>query len=1059
MSTTSMIPPVLPPLNKDTFVPDVIEFNLKHNPEHPFYTWSEPNAANRLAVITHLEFGRAAHRIAHILRPNRTGDDGEVVAFIVLADTILYQAITSGLIVAGLVPFPISPRNSPAAVVNLLEKTSCRRLVTTNITLKPLIDAVKAQIAGTSLGEELQIEEIPSLTAAFPNLAYETAVDPFEPYPKPSNRPSKDDLCAYVHSSGSMGFPKAIPQTYRAWTEWARASSVWDYREHRLGCMALPSFHALGIGLQLLVPLYGIVSVTVYPPTAMSSSLLPVTPSPENIIEHARLTQVTVLVAIPSFLLAWATSPEAITFLRTLKLIVYGGGSLTLKIGDHLVKAGVRLRSAYGGTEFGAPSHFIPAKGEEKDWEYVRVGRIDDVITHSSGEKTVPAPMEDVVISNPIILLASVQAAVMFGRERDQTGILVEPKPGHNIDTKDNSQVAELRNKLWPTIEEANKAGPTFSRIFKEMILITSKDKPLPRTGKGTIMRKAALTLYEKEIDALYDAVETSIRTAENVNSPATWSVEDVQQWMVQQAVDLTSGSSISPSVDLFEQGFDSLSATFLRLRIIGALRLSGDQAIQKAAQDLTQSLVYSYPKIEDLAAHVSSLYASPGSIQDAAVARGKALIESLIDKYTAGLEGFAKVSQSVRSTPAVVLLTGSTGNLGSEVLAALLKDERVERVYAFNRPSKGVLTIMDRHVDRFKDRGLDTALLTSDKLVYVSGDATEANLGLDRGQYGLVSLVLTYLLATRHTYEWTSHVQLCRSVNVVIHNAWKLDFNLSLASFESNIQGTRHLLDLIRSGSNASSTRFIFTSSIASTQSWDTSDGPVPEEILLDASSAIGGGYGEAKYVADRILAKSGLHTTSLRVGQISGGQPKGAWATSDWVPILVKSSVALGILPQVNGVVSWLPVDGVAGGILDIALGDKAPPPMLNLVHPRPVEWSNVIAGIKTAIKEVLGRNLEVVPFGDWVSALEAHADTATAETMDSIPALKLLDFFRGVSRGNDSLINPGAPSSEIGGLASFVTDTTLEISGVIRSLPQLGDAAAGLWVRYWYEVGFLC
>ncbi|KAG5649393.1 hypothetical protein H0H81_004129, partial [Sphagnurus paluster] len=756
----------------------------------------------------------------------------------------------------------------------------------------------------------------------------------------------------------------------------------------------------------------------------------------------------------------------------------YAGGSVSPKVGDRLFEAGVPLHPTYGGTEFGVPSHVMPAEGEEKDWEYVRfaedrikvrwvpqddgtfecqfltwekhhpmvtnlegvdgyatsdlwvphptkkglwkiVGRIDNVIIHSSGEKTVPAPMEDVVISSPIV-----QGVIIFGRERDQTGILIEPKTGYEIDTKDNGQLAELRNKLWPTIEEANKAGPTFSRIFKEMILITSKDKPLPCTGKGTIMRKAALTLYEEEINALYDAVETSIRTAENVNPPATWSVEDVQQWIVQQAVDLTSGSNISPSVDLFEQGFDSLSATFLRLRIFGALCLSGDQAIQKAAQNLTQNLVYSYPKIEDLAAQVSSLYTSPGKIQGPTLSRRKALIESLIKNYATGFEGLAKVSQSVRSTPAVVLLTGSTGNLGSEVLAALLKDERVERIYAFNRPSKSGVTAVDRHVASFKDRGFDLAFLESDKLVYVSGDATEPNLGLDDGQYGL----------------------LCRSVNVVIHNAWKLDFNLSLASFESNIQGTRHLLDLIRSGSNASSTRFIFISSIASTQSWDTSHGPVPEEILLDASTAIGGGYGEAKYVADRILAKSGLHTTSLRVGQISGGQPKGAWATSDWVPILVKSSVTLGILPQAKGVVSWLPVDGVAGSVLDITLGDKVPPPILNLVHPRPVEWNDVMAGIRTAIKEVLERDLEVVPFGDWVSALEAHAKTATTETMDSIPALKLLDFFRGLSRGNDVLINSGAQSDEVGGLPSFAIDKTLEISSGVRSLPQLGDAAAG-------------
>lgn len=52
-------------------------------------------------------------------------------------------------------------------------------------------------------------------------------------------------------------------------------------------------------------------------------------------------------------------------------------------------------------------------------------------------------------------------------------------------------------------VEEANKDAPAFSRIFKEMILVTSKEKPMLRTGKGTVMKKAMLKLYETEIDAL----------------------------------------------------------------------------------------------------------------------------------------------------------------------------------------------------------------------------------------------------------------------------------------------------------------------------------------------------------------------------------------------------------------------------------------------------------------------------------------------------------------------------------------------------------------------------
>ena len=45
--------------------------------------------------------------------------------------------------------------------------------------------------------------------------------------------------------------------------------------------------------------------------------------------------------------------------------------------------------------------------------------------------------------------------------------------------------------------------APAFSRIFKEMIMVTSKGKPLPRTGKGTLMRKAALKEYHYEIQML----------------------------------------------------------------------------------------------------------------------------------------------------------------------------------------------------------------------------------------------------------------------------------------------------------------------------------------------------------------------------------------------------------------------------------------------------------------------------------------------------------------------------------------------------------------------------
>lgn len=52
-------------------------------------------------------------------------------------------------------------------------------------------------------------------------------------------------------------------------------------------------------------------------------------------------------------------------------------------------------------------------------------------------------------------------------------------------------------------MEEANASMPTYGRIFKEMILVTRRDKPVSRTMKGTIQRKVTLQLYEQEINAM----------------------------------------------------------------------------------------------------------------------------------------------------------------------------------------------------------------------------------------------------------------------------------------------------------------------------------------------------------------------------------------------------------------------------------------------------------------------------------------------------------------------------------------------------------------------------
>jgi long-subunit acyl-CoA synthetase (AMP-forming) len=89
------------------------------------------------------------------------------------------------------------------------------------------------------------------------------------------------------------------------------------------------------------------------------------------------------------------------------------------------------------------------------------VGRLDDVLVMANGEKVVPAPMENVIIASPVIM-----GAIIFGRERNQVGVLIEPNHNYAMDPTDEKQLEQFRNLIWPVIEEANRVSSNFHQTF-----------------------------------------------------------------------------------------------------------------------------------------------------------------------------------------------------------------------------------------------------------------------------------------------------------------------------------------------------------------------------------------------------------------------------------------------------------------------------------------------------------------------------------------------------------------------------------------------------------------
>ena len=238
----------------------------------------------------------------------------------------------------------MSPRNTAAAIIKLMKDTSCHRLLTTQHTLRPLIDDIRSQLFSADPNYALQIDEVPLLSTIFPRLGNETYEDDFTAYPT-GPRPPLDDVMLYLHSSGSTGLPKTVPQTFKAMVDWAsfRASSlklfiaginltsnctatVTDRISYhvplRVAGHGLPSFHTLGIITQVHGPLFSLVPVGLFPPTATAPHLLPVIPTPHNVLDHMVRSRCNGLMTIPSFLQTWAQDQNTVTALASLEFVV-----------------------------------------------------------------------------------------------------------------------------------------------------------------------------------------------------------------------------------------------------------------------------------------------------------------------------------------------------------------------------------------------------------------------------------------------------------------------------------------------------------------------------------------------------------------------------------------------------------------------------------------------------------------------------------------------------------------------------------------------------------------
>jgi len=274
-----------------------------------------------------------------------------------------------------------------------------------------------------------------------------------------------------------------------------------------------------------------------------------------------------------------------------------------------------------------------------------------------------------------------------------------------------------------------------------------------------------------------------------------------------------------------------------------------------------------------------------------------------------------------------------------------------------------------------------------------------------------------------------TSYVALLRGVNLVVHNAWSVNFNMGVASFENQLQGLRHLLDF----SFKVGARCFFVSSVSAAV---RSGSVVPEQHLKQLTDAQEMGYARSKLVGERLCQharEAGLDARVLRVGQIVGDTQLGQWNATEAIPLMIRSAVSIGALPTLNDTLTWLPIDVVAQTIVDICRTLEHHD-VYHVVNPRSLNWSADLLPMLA----IAGLRFEPVSAQAWLERLAASNPDPAVN-----PTIKLLDFFR--AKYTKPRTGPG------------VFYETRVTEGVSQTLRHVGAPDAELvrkMVQYWTE-----
>jgi thioester reductase-like protein len=564
-------------------------------------------------------------------------------------------------------------------------------------------------------------------------------------------------------------------------------------------------------------------------------------------------------------------------------------------------------------------------------------------------------------------------------------------------------------------VVKANEETVAHGQIGRQFVALSNPNKPFLRADKGTIKRAGTIRMYKDEIDKIYEHVsEVTSSEAPKLDlrskDTLTESIETLfEKWL--------RAPKLEPDTDFFTVGIDSMQVINASRLLRAGLEAAG---VRVDASALATRVIYGHPTSRRLAEYLFSVVnkaGQDGTTGEAQQPEEDRAIDAILQKYTRNMP----LARANKPPPAdedqVIVITGTTGALGSYMLDLAISCSRVKGIICLNRSDDA----KERQRKGNGERGLSTDF---SKAEFLRADMSSYDLGLDK-----------------ETYE-----RLLRDVDRVIHNQWPVNFNMPVESFDPHIRGVRNLADF--SCKATKRVPVVFISSIATVDAWKRPE-PVPEQSLHDLDISTGG-YGRSKLVSSLILEKaseiSGVPAEIIRVGQIGGPSgEKGCWNRQEWLPSIVASSVYLGVLPDSLGqmtTIDWTPIEGIAKLVLEVSgvtckvsIGDING--YFHGINPSRTQWKT-LAG---AVKEFYGDRIKkLVSLDEWVSALERSQ--SNTEDISKNPGVKLLDTYKTWARA----------AKEGQRYVAMETSRTTSRSKTMRGMHAVTPELMKNWCRQW-------